>query len=112
MIDVIDKFLGKSDRRFLTLIDARYRNGQFAQVLLSLGIRYVVELDFSRKMILDSKERAKICNYRNHMKLVVSGLEILNFKDKSFDGVFMFGMIEHLGSPKEILKEISRSLKC
>jgi ubiquinone/menaquinone biosynthesis C-methylase UbiE len=46
------------------------------------------------------------------MKLVVSGLEILNFADESFDGVFMFGMIEHLGSPKEILKEISRSLKC
>lgn len=49
-------------------------------------------------------------NYKN-IKFSVSKAEKLPFKDNFFDGVMSYQVIEHLGNPSEIFKEVKRVLK-
>ncbi len=95
----------------INILDAGCGNGQFSQLLISLGVSNVVGVDFSRKMIIAAKKRSINGKLRERLDLAVSELENLNFKDQSFDAVFMFGVIEHLKNPCSVFREVHRVLR-
>lgn len=65
----------------------------------------VYGVDISRKAISLAKKRAR------KVELRVADVQKLPFKDKSFDAVTCFDLLEHVESPKRALAEIYRVLK-
>jgi ubiquinone/menaquinone biosynthesis C-methylase UbiE len=95
----------------MTILDAGCGNGQFSQLLISLGVSNVVGVDFSHNMIMWAKERSVRGKFRERLDLALGKLENLNFKDESFDVVFMFGVMEHLEDPHSAFREVRRVLR-
>ncbi len=92
-------------------LDAGCGNGQFSQLLISLGVSCVVGVDFSHNMIMAAKKRSARGKFSERLDLTLGELESLNFRDEIFDVVFMFGVIEHLKNPYTVLREVRRVLR-
>ncbi len=67
-----------------------------------------IGLDFSRKILLQAKERAK--NFSN-VHVILADADRIPFKEASFDIVFAFTLLQNMPNPDETLKEIGRAAK-
>lgn len=68
----------------------------------------IVAMDLDEKMVARAKK--KTANMKN-IDLSVGNAASLQFKDKSFDAVFDFGIIHHIPNWQDCVSEIHRVLK-
>ena len=95
-----------------SVLDAGCGNGQIAQVFFSLGASMIVGLDFSYRMLTFAKKRMILSNVGTSFSPVQADLDDpLPFKEKSFDFIIFFGVIEHLDYPKQVLHKLMHKLK-
>jgi SAM-dependent methyltransferase len=104
-----DRYLGSSCR---LLLDAGCGNGQFTQVYAAWDIPLIIGLDFSLPMLTTARQRARMNGYEARLLLIQVELSDLScLRDASVDGAHLFGVIEHLDNPGQVLAELARVLK-
>lgn len=94
------------------LLDAGCGNGQFSQFFLRLGVPLVIGFDFSSGMLKTAVERLMADRVADRFLPVRIDLSDLSaIQEKSMDGGFLFGVIEHLDEPNRVLCELLRVLR-
>ena len=99
---------GGGDTLFL---DAGCGNGQITQVFASLGAQRMVGVDFAMPMLRRGRERAVAKGYQDRLALVQGNLRDLPFVPGRFSLVHLYGVMEHLEHPGDVLKELARVLR-
>lgn len=82
-----------------TLLDIGFGDGSFLYFMKETGWE-VTGIDFNEKMV----EAAK----KNGIKAIAGQLQDAGFKDGEFDVVTLWGVLEHVQSPRETIEEVSR----
>ncbi len=104
--EIIYKFL-KDCTYFL---DAGTGTGRFAIHLAKNGID-VVAIDSSKEMVEIARKKAQREGCQHRIQFIVSDIENLPFKDRSFDGVCSIIVLIHLACRDYAVSELSRVLK-
>jgi 2-polyprenyl-3-methyl-5-hydroxy-6-metoxy-1,4-benzoquinol methylase len=97
-------------RTGFTVLDAGCGNGQLFHLYSQLGAKAIYGVDFGRSMLRHAILRAK----ENSIAFVpiLAGLEDLAcIPDASLDVANLYGVIEHLPDPVDVLNELSRVLR-
>jgi 2-polyprenyl-3-methyl-5-hydroxy-6-metoxy-1,4-benzoquinol methylase len=89
------------------VLDAASGSGYGSKYMAQAGAKSVVGIDNSQEAVEYSKK------YFNHPKVRFLARDIhkIPFKDKHFDVVVAFEMVEHLGDYEKFLSEVKRVLK-
>ena len=103
---IIHRFL--KDCKFV--LDAGTGTGRFAIYLAQRGIN-IVAIDSSREMVEIARKKAQQEGCQHRIQFIVSDIENLPFKDKSFDGVCSIIVLIHLACRDYAVSELSRVLK-
>jgi len=92
------------------MLDAGCGNGRWSQLYAKLGLQ-VIGVDFAPNMVKAAAKRANIHHYIEKFSGLLADLEYLPFKDSIFDYIHLYGVIEHLRKPKEVVVALSKLLK-
>jgi len=93
------------------LLDAGCGNGRWSQLYASKGFR-LIGVDFAPMMLKVAIQRARLQGYGDRFLCLLGDLENLSMiKSDSFDGVHLYGVIEHLENPSRVLEQLSRVLR-
>lgn len=88
------------------LLEVGCGNGTFLELYRSLGFREITGLDFALPMLEAALGRSPSLAW----DLVLGEAEELPFRDRTFNLVHMYGVIQHLESPPKALREMVRVL--
>jgi len=83
--------------------------GVGVEILLSLGAEQVMGFDLDPRMIALARQR--LTKYGKRVRVFVGDAEAIDAPDDSFDAVVDYGVIHHIPSWQQALKEIARVLK-
>ena len=83
--------------------------GVGVEILLSLGAEQVTGFDLDPRMIALARQR--LTKYGKPVRVFVGDAEAIDAPDDSFDAVVDYGVIHHIPSWQQALKEIARVLK-
>ncbi|MBI3985227.1 MAG: class I SAM-dependent methyltransferase [Candidatus Levybacteria bacterium] len=104
----VNRISGNYELKNKVTLDIGCGYGALSSILLSKGAKvYATETDKSK---LDSAEKLIKGNKKNIKYLHVKN-EILPFKDKFFEVIFLFDVIEHVKKPEIMIEECERILK-
>jgi len=92
------------------VLDVGTGTGRFAIYLAQKGIN-VVAIDSSKEMVEIAQKKAQQEGCQHRIQFIVSDIENLPFKDKSFDGVCSIIVLIHLACRYYAVSELSRVLK-
>ncbi len=93
------------------LMDSGCGNGQIAQIMLELGVKAIVGVDFSANMLAHAGIRAENKGFSSQFSRVRANIADLSFfKKSSFSAAILFGVIEHLDDPSEVIRQIIATL--
>ena len=92
------------------VLDAGTGTGRFAIYLAQRGIN-VVAIDSSKEMVEIARKKAQQEGCQHRIRFIVSDIENLPFKDKSFDGVCSIIVLIHFAYREHAISELSRVLK-
>ncbi len=104
--EIIYKFL--KDCKYI--LDVGTGTGRFAIHLAKNGID-VVAIDSSKEMVEIAQKKAQQEGCQHRIQFIVSDIEHLPLKDKSFDGVCSIFVLIHLACRDYAVSELSRVLK-
>lgn len=79
------------------------------EILLSLGAEHITGFDLDPRMI--ALARQSLTKYGKRVCVFVGDAETIDAPDDSFDAVVDYGVIHHIPSWQQALKEIARVLK-
>lgn len=103
---IVEKHLQK--KPFL-MLDAGCGNGQLFHLYTDLGAKAIYGVDFGRTMLGLAQERARV-NSINFMPVKADLEDLRCLKNRSFDLINLYGVIEHLSNPVKVLLELERLL--
>lgn len=93
-------------------LDAGCGNGQFTEMFVkNFDIKKVIGVDFSENMLKVAKGRAEKKGYEDRIGLARANLENMGVGNETFDVVYLFGVLEHLDNPQEVIRELVRVCK-
>jgi 2-polyprenyl-3-methyl-5-hydroxy-6-metoxy-1,4-benzoquinol methylase len=93
-------------------LDAGCGNGQISQVLAAHGVERILGVDFSQRMLAAAVQRAESSGYRKQFMPARANLDDLElFPTGSFSMALLFGVIEHLDHPGQVLSNLVRVIK-
>jgi ubiquinone/menaquinone biosynthesis C-methylase UbiE len=104
--ETIYNYLKDCDR----VLDAGTGTGRFAIYLAQRGIN-IVAIDSSKEMVAIAKKKAELEGCQHRIHFIVSDIENLPFKDKSFNGVCSIIVLIHLAEVGKAVSELLRVLK-
>jgi len=120
---ISSRFLRKSiKRRFLktiqecspvegkTILDIGCGSGQYATSLAVAGAKYVLGIDFSRKMIELAQKRTEQLNVQDRCRFVAADFMDYDFS-KSFDYSIAIGFMEYVSEPNQAVVKIVKLTK-
>ena len=105
LLGLIEKY-GKIDKN-TKVLEAGCGWGFFVRKL-SEKAKMVYGIDFENKML---KTCRNMCKGKKNIRLIKGDVRTLPFKDKTFDLVLCFGVVEHFDESVEAIKELKRVLK-
>lgn len=111
VVDKVAYFWRRYGGENTLLLDAGCGNGQITQVFASLGAETMVGVDFAMPMLKRGRERAQLKGYLERLFLVKGNLKELPFASERFSLIHLYGVMEHLDDPRQVLKELGRVLK-
>lgn len=94
-------------QRHSMILEIGCGNGRISRPLAVDG-RVVVGVDISRGMLLEAIETAEASPTALY---VMGDAENLPFQDEIFDACVIYGVLHHLASPPECIKEVSRVIR-
>lgn len=92
------------------VLDAGTGTGRFAIYFAQKGIN-VVAIDSSKEMVEIAQKKAQRVGCQDRIQFIVSDIENLPLKDKSFDGVCSIIVLIHFACRDYAVSELSRVLK-
>ena len=92
------------------VLDVGTGSGRFAIYLAQRGIN-VIAVDSSKEMVKIAQKKAQREGCQHRIQFIVSDIENLPFKDKSFDGVCSIFVLIHFAYRDYAVSELSRVLK-
>ena len=111
VVDKVAYFWSRYGGENALFLDAGCGNGQVTQVFAALGAKRMVGVDFALPMLKRGRERAELKGYSAFLSLVQGNLKRLPFLSQRFSLIHLYGVMEHLESPEEVLRELARVLK-
>ncbi len=91
--------------------DAGCGNGQFTAFLCEHAAEKVIGVDFSEAMLRTAAERSQRAGRSGRFFPVLSRLEDLAcLRKESIDGIFLFGVVEHLDDPVRVVSSLAPAL--
>jgi ubiquinone/menaquinone biosynthesis C-methylase UbiE/uncharacterized protein YbaR (Trm112 family) len=95
---------------FNVVLDIGGGTGRQAIPLAELG-NDVISLDISEEMLRIAQNKAIEKGVANKIQFILSDANELPFKEQVFNAVICYGVLHHLPSPRNTIKEASRVLK-
>jgi 2-polyprenyl-3-methyl-5-hydroxy-6-metoxy-1,4-benzoquinol methylase len=93
------------------VLDAGCGNGQISKIYLELGIDKIIGVDFSDRMLRASRRRMHLNHLDSRFIPICADLHHLQFfRRGSFHFIHMFGVIEHLDKPANVLRNFAELL--
>lgn len=94
------------------ILDAGCGEGDFSLHIAKMAnVRQVDGIDLSQTAIKKCVKRAKENNLSNKVKFKTGSIINLPFKNKGFDSIFAFEIVEHIVDTEKMFKEFNRVLK-
>ncbi|MDD5415770.1 MAG: class I SAM-dependent methyltransferase [Candidatus Daviesbacteria bacterium] len=94
------------------VLDAGCGQGDFALHIATMAnVRQVDGIDLSQTAIKKCIQRAKENRLSNKAKFKTGSIINLPFKDKTFDSIFAFEIVEHIVDTEKMFQELNRILK-
>ncbi len=94
------------------VLDAGCGEGDFSLHIAKMaGVKQVDGIDLSQTIIKSCLKKAKENKLSNKAKFKVGSITNLPFKDKIFDSIFTFEIVEHILDTDKMFKELNRVLK-
>lgn len=94
------------------VLDAGCGQGDFALHIAAMAnVQQVDGIDLSQIAIKKCIKRAKENRLANKAKFKIGSITSLPFKDKTFDSIFAFEIVEHIVDTEKMFKEFNRVLK-
>ncbi|MBN1550351.1 class I SAM-dependent methyltransferase [bacterium] len=93
-------------------LEAGCGNGQISQILVTVGVKKIIGVDFSFDMLRTALKRAGKNHYRERFCALKADLANTSmFKTECFDISFLFGVIEHLDNPDLVIHNLITAIR-
>ncbi|MBN1296637.1 class I SAM-dependent methyltransferase [bacterium] len=95
-----------------TVLETGCGNGQISEIVLESGVARVVGVDFSEAMLTGAVQRMRRAGLSHRFSPLRADLDNLDMiKRDSFDAAVLFGVLEHLDHPDQVIANVLHTIR-